>query len=303
LQGFSILIAKVRDIPPLHPIHGKQRGAGILTLKTTCLFLRLGIYRVSLGQRVATKNTDAPQNAVDLRSGPERRERSMEDALYDIYIAAFFLIGLVCGSYFSRRIVKTRLQNRPVVFQSGFRWAFTLCLAFVFGYSYWYYIEPQYCVAAIEECERGGDLYPEWEEDKLVRMGPRGFGAIFDGVRGGRVFYRGNCLLPAVLAKMGSPAHQALLAAIDEKKTGDSGLIYTLQAAFHDSSRLPLWIDAVVLRDTEDPYLENIVRQIYPDAPSMANGDGGNRVNLHFVIWYRKRYPNRLPAHDRLERW
>lgn len=214
---------------------------------------------------------------------------------YDMAVLALVLLGSITGYLCGRRIANARLRQHGSVFRQCFIAVVMFDAGSIFGCGYWHYIEPQYCVTAIEECERPGDPDPSWAEARLVRMGSRGFEAIFDGVRDDQVFHSGYGLLPYTLASMGPPAHRALLAAIDREQRPNPGLIYTLHRAFGDTSRLPRWIDDTILHNKNDAELGLYLLHIYSDVPSLS--DGSNGVNPDFIVWYRTRFSTSEPTH------
>lgn len=214
----------------------------------------------------------------------------MENLIFDIYIGAVALTGLLVGLLLAKKLATTCWRNRKRAFKVRFTWTIALCLGFVSSCLYWRHISPYYYIAAIEEDQKADDPDAQWAEDDLVEMGSQAVGPIIESVSGIKVFYRGTCLLPDVLKRIGAPAHQALLTSIDQKSSYERvGLIYTLQDAFHDNSRLPLWIDYAISQDRPEPLLEGYVTHCYPDAPVMSNGHDG--INPDFVTWYQRRNP------------
>jgi len=169
------------------------------------------------------------------------------------------------------------------------KWALAVCVCALGCWLVWWASAPWFYISAIEDCRQGGDEYPQWAENALVRMGPRAVGPILARLRAHGVFNRGTCLLPAVLKRIGEPAHRALLEATDHEANPAAriGYVYTLQEAFHDNSRLPLWIDYALNRKKSDVYLTDTIACTYRDAPILSDGSGG--ISPEFLAWYRKK--------------
>ncbi|HLK59169.1 MAG TPA: hypothetical protein VKU00_21585 [Chthonomonadaceae bacterium] len=212
----------------------------------------------------------------------------METLPEDCYLIGVALIGILIGFIVARSVRKTLLRDRSRAFQGSISWVLTLGFGGMAAWLAWQQIAPWYYIDTIEACREAGDPCSDWPDDRLAAMGARAIGPILSRVSGHRVFARGTCLLPPVLARIGPPAHRALLAAIDRESDPYEriGLIYTLREAFQDNSRLHLWIDYALRKNRTDPWLWNSVAQVYPDAPMMWDGQGG--VSQEFAAWYEK---------------
>jgi hypothetical protein len=168
------------------------------------------------------------------------------------------------------------------------RWLIPLATAAV-GYEIaWWPISPWWYIAAVEDFRRAGDPDPEGDMKALAALGTRAVDPILTSIRGHSVFYRGTCLLPDILKRIGPPAHTALIKAVDHESDPRMriGWIYALHEQFKDDSRLHLWVDYSLKQRREDYWLRNVFVQAYPDAPRLGDGKGG--INQEFADWYAR---------------
>jgi hypothetical protein len=210
---------------------------------------------------------------------------------YEILIVVLAVFGGGCSvlvlNEANRRA--TNSSRRPLL---DWRYsAIVIVTALAAGYLTWWYVKPNYYIAAIEDSRRAGDPDTTWAQNALAAVGPRAFNPIFEHIEGLRVFDRGTCILPLVLSRMGPKAHSALIERTDHEQDPKKriGYINVLIEEFHDNTRLNLWIDYALSRRRDDCYLRSVLYKVYPDAPWVQTDSGA--IDIAFVRWYAKRNP------------
>jgi hypothetical protein len=137
--------------------------------------------------------------------------------------------------------------------------------------------------------ERKGESGGQWLRDSLISCGPSSIGPTIATLRRESPWARNYCYLPAVLRHFGEHAHQQLLMAIDSETDNRSRsfLIFSLQDAFNDFSRLDRWLaEPVSTSSYAITFMAHDVRRAFPDAPPLKS-ESSSGLNPDFLAWWR----------------
>jgi hypothetical protein len=211
-----------------------------------------------------------------------------------LFIAASYWAAAALAVAVSACIARILIRREVVA--SGMRgsgrrfvWLVTIGIAALSGGLWYDRVAAYYYVAVIEDY-KGKEFEPEpqWAEDALVRMGERAITPILTKIGGHRLLYRGTNGLVYPLKRIGEPAHDRLLHAVDSdnNRRHRVGYIIALHEAFQDNSRVHLWIEDVAFIRMVDGRLHDFLRDISPDVPYMFGENG--IVSSQFIKWCEK---------------
>ena len=141
-----------------------------------------------------------------------------------------------------------------------------------------------------EEGEANGRRMSE----RLIACGPSAIPPIIDTIREHGIWNRRYAYLPRALERLGEPARDALLQAIDSEESSHarSSLISALHRGFSDFSRFHLWLAQATNNAATNTSLKwqlvhfaGDVRIQYPEAPPL---EADETINSEFLEWWEK---------------
>ena len=168
-------------------------------------------------------------------------------------------------------------------------WALSLIVAASLLWSVWPYL----VVARFSMVDRQDEEGSQRVCNEIVACGPRAIPAAIRSIEINSPWVRRYCYLPIALGRLGPPAHDTLLVAVDEESDPRKRayLISSLVTAFDDFSRFHLWledVDAKRVSKWSMVHFASAVRQHLPDAPELLKGEG---LNPEFLAWWRLKTP------------
>jgi hypothetical protein len=139
----------------------------------------------------------------------------------------------------------------------------------------------------------------ENDERRLVSLGERSIGPSLDAIRDGDT--DASVVLPGVLRSIGEAAHKELIYRINNEFANDGWevrryrklrYVHTLQDAFGDYSRFPLWFDCLrsaygkKFVNSESRRMRQELIGDFQGVPNIA--DDRDEFTPEFIAWYRK---------------
>jgi hypothetical protein len=154
----------------------------------------------------------------------------------------------------------------------------------VLGWVMW----PTIVVSSLHFVEKKGEEPSRRACDRVVGVGPRAVPAIIRSIKRNSPWVRVHCYLPIALGKLGQPARDSLLEAIDSETNPKirAFLISSLQSGLSDFSRFDIWFeDAKAGRVSELALLRfaGDVQNGLKGAPGLLEE---RKLNPAFVQWW-----------------